>query len=178
MRTDERLTSCDLEVKALQSTSTQLQSELTTKASVAAVRECVLRRHYQEAVSALGGELERKTAQSVTNALDARMQSVEERAAADRERLSVAMRFVEWFTSRGENYEHNIKIIDKHLKGLIVSPAPSQGTPASSAAVGADVMLPGMGAVSPSVLGSSSSVHSYYLPGNRLSFHANPNHAP
>jgi hypothetical protein len=170
------LTSCGQHVKALQDTATQLQGDLATKASIASVRECVLRRHYQDAVSALGGELELKAPQSVTRELDTRLQSVEERAAADRERLSVAMRFVEWFTSRGENYEHNIKIIDKHLKGLIVSPAPSQGTPASQ--VGAGVVLPGMGAVSPSVVGSSSSVHSYYLPGNRLSFHANPNNAP
>jgi hypothetical protein len=28
------------------------------------------------------------------------------------------MRFVEWFTSRGENYEHNMKTIDKHLSHL------------------------------------------------------------
>ncbi len=31
------------------------------------------------------------------------------------------MRFVDWFTSRGENYEHNIRIIDRHLKELVVS---------------------------------------------------------
>lgn len=33
-------------------------------------------------------------------------------------RLAVALRFVEWFTHRGETYEHNMKIIDKHLHGL------------------------------------------------------------
>jgi hypothetical protein len=34
---------------------------------------------------------------------------------------SVAIKFVDWFTSRGENYEHNIKIIDRHLKDLVPS---------------------------------------------------------
>jgi hypothetical protein len=32
--------------------------------------------------------------------------------------LGVAMRFVEWFTHRGETYEHNMKLIDKHLHGM------------------------------------------------------------
>jgi hypothetical protein len=27
-------------------------------------------------------------------------------------KLGVAMRFVDWFTSRGENYEHNLKLVD------------------------------------------------------------------
>ena len=34
------------------------------------------------------------------------------------ERLEIVTRFVEWFTSRGENYEHNMKTIDKHLSNL------------------------------------------------------------
>lgn len=37
------------------------------------------------------------------------------------DRLSVAMRFVDWFSNRGENYEHNMKIIDKHLRDLMPS---------------------------------------------------------
>ncbi len=35
------------------------------------------------------------------------------------QQASVAVKFVEWFTSRGENYEHNIKIIDRHLRDLV-----------------------------------------------------------
>ena len=38
-------------------------------------------------------------------------------------RLAVALRFVEWFTHRGETYEHNMKLIDKHLNGLATSAA-------------------------------------------------------
>lgn len=97
------------------------------------------------------------------------------------DRLAVAMRFVDWFTSRGENYEHNMKIIDKHLKGLAVGPGapPALGT-AGASSLGATTHtqagpLGGIGAVATS--GSSSSVHSYYIPGNRVAFHPNPEHA-
>ena len=99
------------------------------------------------------------------------LQEAEARALVDRERLQVAMRFVEWFTSRGENYEHNIQVIDKHLKGLIVSPSCAQGSGGAAA-----VNVLGVGGVT--TAGASSSVHSYYLPGNRVAFHANHDHAP
>jgi hypothetical protein len=62
------------------------------------------------------------------------------------QRLAVALRFVDWFASRGENYEHNMKIIDKHLKGLIMPDTNSTG--------------------------SASNIHSYHLPGNKVSFHS------
>jgi hypothetical protein len=39
------------------------------------------------------------------------------------------MRFVDWFTSRGENYEHNMKVIDKHLNNLATSSSPSERSP-------------------------------------------------
>lgn len=38
--------------------------------------------------------------------------------------VSIAMRFIEWFTERGENYEYNINIIDKHLENLVETSQP------------------------------------------------------
>jgi hypothetical protein len=35
--------------------------------------------------------------------------------------VDLTMKFVQWFTSRGENYEYNMQIIDKHLKDLVSS---------------------------------------------------------
>ena len=32
--------------------------------------------------------------------------------------IDVALRFVEWFSSRGEAYEQNFQIMEKHLAGL------------------------------------------------------------
>lgn len=48
-------------------------------------------------------------------------QYLEEAVVAESKRTDVAVRFVEWFMSRGEHYEHNLQIIDKHLKDLVVS---------------------------------------------------------
>ena len=50
-----------------------------------------------------------------------------------KEGLSVVTRFVQWFTERGTHHEHNITIIDEHLKKLVhrnVSPL-MQTTPES-----------------------------------------------
>jgi hypothetical protein len=32
--------------------------------------------------------------------------------------VEIALRFVEWFSSRGEAYEHNYQVMEKHLMGL------------------------------------------------------------
>jgi hypothetical protein len=60
-----------------------------------------------------------------------------------------------------------MKVIDKHLKGLTVG----GGSPALGAGGGAA----GLGAVVSSA--ASSSVHSYYIPGNRVAFIPNSEHA-
>ncbi len=43
---------------------------------------------------------------------------MQRRIETESERTSVAVRFVDWFTNRGENYDHNMKVIDRHLKNL------------------------------------------------------------
>lgn len=52
---------------------------------------------------------------------------VEEDLKSQNEKLGIVTRFVEWFTSRGENYEHNLKIIDKHLGNLAATSSTSDG---------------------------------------------------
>ena len=51
-------------------------------------------------------------------------QDLEARQDSEGARLSVAMRFVDWFTSRGENYEHNLRLVDKHLSNLAAASNP------------------------------------------------------
>lgn len=108
-------------------------------------------------------------------------QNLEKVVSSESERLAVAMRFVDWFTSRGENYEHNMKVIDKHLKGLLVSPGDGgagggQALGAAGASTGGPAgPLGGIGAVASTA--TSSSVHSYYIPGNRVAFQPNLDHA-
>ena len=57
------------------------------------------------------------------------MFTLEERIEAESARLSVAMRFVDWFTSRGESYEHNLRLVDKHLRGLTKAADPAERQP-------------------------------------------------
>lgn len=49
------------------------------------------------------------------------IQHLEDNLALESKRIDVAVRFAEWFTSRGEHHEHNLQILDKHLKDLLVA---------------------------------------------------------
>ena len=53
-------------------------------------------------------------------------------------RITISIRFIDWFINRGKNYEHNINIIDKHLKDLLYTND------------------------------KSAKLHTYYLPGNQV----------
>lgn len=46
-------------------------------------------------------------------------------------RIDLSVRFMDWFTQRGEAYEHNIKIINNHLKQLTDDVHPSERQPFS-----------------------------------------------
>lgn len=162
---------CCGDLIALQKRASDIEGELSTKATILAMRECVLRRHYERAVEALGAEIERRASQGQADRLGQRVQDLEARAVREEERVAVAIQFVEWFTSRGEGYEHNIRVLDKHLKSLVVAPTHPLGS-----VPGATVRVDGGGGVS--VAGGSSSVHTCYLPGNRVAFQAQPSHAP
>lgn len=45
-------------------------------------------------------------------------QNIQSDCATLLDRVGVALRFVSWFTERGEVYEHNMRAIDKHLGTL------------------------------------------------------------
>jgi RNA polymerase-interacting CarD/CdnL/TRCF family regulator len=103
--------------------------QLATKASLTDVRACVLRSHYDDAVSVLGSEIDTKAPAIALREAEERIISLEKQLEAESLKLAVAMRFVDWFTSRGENYEHNLKVIDKHLHNLVSSSSPSERSP-------------------------------------------------
>jgi hypothetical protein len=102
--------------------ATETVIEMTNKANVQDVRACVIRKHYDQAVTALGAAIDDKARQEHLQICEARVKHLEEELVAQDTKLSIAMRFVEWFTSRGENYEHNMKTIDKHLSNLAKGP--------------------------------------------------------
>ena len=49
-------------------------------------------------------------------------QDVDQRLREESSKVEVAVRFVEWFTSRGAGYEHNLRAIDRHLQQLAPTP--------------------------------------------------------
>lgn len=54
----------------------ELGAELATKASLQALRECVTRRHYEQAVSALGAAVEQKAAQHSLDNVQSKLQVI------------------------------------------------------------------------------------------------------
>lgn len=104
-------------------------ADLATKAPLTDVRACVLRAHYDAAITALGSDLDTKASIAECDAVRGRLSSLEECQESESARLKVAMRFVDWFTSRGENYEHNLKLVDKHLRNLATAANPADRAP-------------------------------------------------
>ena len=70
---NEHLASCDDEILSLHGAARALQVELASKATLIALRECVTRRHYEQAVAALGSEIELKAAQTAVSDLQGRL---------------------------------------------------------------------------------------------------------
>jgi DNA repair exonuclease SbcCD ATPase subunit len=132
-------TACEAErvrVDSAASAITTLQSEvqvaeaaIATKASIEDMNKRVLRAHYNEVVTALGTDIDTKATKTHLSGVDTRVVTLEERIEAESTRLSVAMRFVDWFTSRGESYEHNLRLVDKHLRGLTKAADPAERQP-------------------------------------------------
>jgi hypothetical protein len=60
----------------------------------------------------------------------------------DREKLAVAIHFVEWFASRGELYEQNMRIIDRHLGKLSEASHPQNRPSESGQGQGKSYSLP------------------------------------
>lgn len=104
-------------------------ADLQAKASLTDVRACVLRSHYDAAIMALGSDLDTKASIAECDVVRGRVSALEGTVESEAARLKVAMRFVDWFTSRGENYEHNLKLVDKHLRNLATAANPSDRAP-------------------------------------------------
>jgi len=125
IRLDNTNTYCEELDKRL--TTTEL--DVTTKAAIVDMNKRVLRSHYDEAIETLGTCLDTKSASMELQAAEARIKELEEKLEIETARVAIAMRFVEWFTTRGENYEHNLKLIDKHLGNLTSASLPSSREP-------------------------------------------------
>ena len=106
-----------------------VKKELTTKAGVTEVKACVLRTHYDEAVMALGSAIDTKAYIADLERAEADINRIDNKLEQESAKVGVAMRFVDWFIGRGENYEHNLRVVDKHLSNLTSAQGPSNRDP-------------------------------------------------
>lgn len=98
-----------------------LSSEMQTKATIEEMNQHLLKSDFAQFVHENEAVLSTKASLIITDGLQDRAQIIEEAILTESKRTDIAIRFVEWFTSRGEHYEHNLQILDKHLKDLVVS---------------------------------------------------------
>jgi len=105
------------------------ENTLLDKATVSQVKACVLRTHFEEVISSLGDDVDHKASQEFALRLQRTQEEAGKVASHEKHRVDVAMRFVDWFTSRGEGYEHNMRLIDKHLGKLTSSSRPIDRSP-------------------------------------------------
>lgn len=122
MRLDNTYSYCEVIDKRLYST----EIDLPTKATINDMNKRVLRQHFDEVIETLGTSLDTKSSSLSLQEAEARIKELEEKLDIETNRVAIAMRFIEWFTTRGENYEHNLKLIDKHLGNLTTASVPSR----------------------------------------------------
>lgn len=124
-----RITTSENFASSLSEQIKETNEEVSTKATIVENNKRVLQKHYDEAVLALGSDLDTKASSNSLGGVDVRVAMLEAQLEAESARLAVAMRFVDWFTSRGENYEHNLRLVDKHLRNLTTGSNPAERGP-------------------------------------------------
>eukprot|EP01041_Mallomonas_annulata_P011012 gene11012-23007_t len=121
----QRISDTEIDIQYAKGQLEYINKELPLKAIAKEVTATYVRRvHFEEIIQSLGRAVDTKATETDVNVLQMDVKSIQERLEQDLERISVAMRFIEWFTSRGETYEHNLRIIDKHLTGLAKNALP------------------------------------------------------
>lgn len=98
-----------------------LQRDIDDRALIVDMNERLLIRDFEKVLERVDEDLHARPQWPVTTNHQERIELLEHCQKSDSRRIAVAMKFVEWFTSRGENYDHNIKILDKHLRDLVSS---------------------------------------------------------
>ena len=116
-------------VAGLKAQTAEIDETLLTKASVTQVKACVLRTHFEDIVKQMGNEMDLKAHNDELLRLERDQQEMMKLMGHEQQRVDVSMRFVDWFTQRGEGYEHNMRLIDKHLGKLTSISQPRDRTP-------------------------------------------------
>lgn len=108
-----------LDQERLETLASDMSNELKTKADALDVsQQYVLRSHFDEMMVALGTTVDTKAAAVALGELTEHVEALTTRVNEQATMVTVAVRFVDWYTNRGESYEYNLQVIDKHLNGL------------------------------------------------------------
>ncbi|CAM9485459.1 unnamed protein product, partial [Sphacelaria rigidula] len=88
-------------------------------------------RYADAALSALRADCALRARQSDLVSLESQVCCLETEHAKTRRASDLAARFVDWFSSRGEAYEHNLGAVEKHIENLATRSVGARARPAS-----------------------------------------------
>lgn len=71
--------------------------------------------------AAMGKDIDTRAKTSSLQGTQSSLASLQDTVSKQQTQVQIALRFVEWFTQRGDTYECNMQVIDKHLKQLATS---------------------------------------------------------
>ncbi|KAJ1449988.1 hypothetical protein M885DRAFT_533807 [Pelagophyceae sp. CCMP2097] len=72
-------------------------------------------------LSRLSTALERMHSEGAIAVLRQRALALEDAETEHRNKLDLALRFIDWFSTRGEAYEHNLHAMDRRLGGMVLA---------------------------------------------------------
>ncbi|CAN0381053.1 unnamed protein product, partial [Ascophyllum nodosum] len=87
----------------------------------------------KESLEALRADCALRAKQSTFSKLRATVSSLEAEHSKTRKSSDIAARFIDWFSSRGEAYEHNLAAVEKHIENMAIRAVGSRASPAKGA---------------------------------------------
>lgn len=98
-----------------------LQDEIPTKATLLELQNYFKKEDYIKDRSFLMTEINSKSPFVYAENIDKNAIDLAKLQIEDREAIDILLTFLQWYLSRGQHLEHNLSIIDKHLKDLVSS---------------------------------------------------------
>ncbi|CAM9660079.1 unnamed protein product, partial [Ectocarpus fasciculatus] len=92
----------------------------------------------EAAFTALRADCALRARQASLASLETTVSRLQEEHAKTRRASDLTGRFVDWFSSRGQAYEHNLAAVEKHIENLATRSVGARASPASAAAAALD----------------------------------------
>lgn len=89
-------------------------------------KKFVMQQHLHQLLDKLRAEVDNKACQKSVEDLSCTIDNLTEDYLLTRNKVKISSEFVDWFTQRGEAYEHNMNAVDNHLKELAAQSAESK----------------------------------------------------